>query len=86
MANKNRTVFYTGVAGDLQKRVFQHKEKVVPGFTSRYNADELVYYEEFLDAYNAITREKQIKGGSRKDKHNLITGFNPELRDLSGEL
>jgi putative endonuclease len=77
MTNKRHTVLYTGVTNDLEKRTFQHKEKLIGGFTERYNLDNLVYYEEFSDAYSAISQEKQIKGGSRKKKIGLINNLNP---------
>jgi putative endonuclease len=86
MTNKNNTVLYTGVTSDLKRRVFQHKSKQIAGFTSRYNINKLVYYEIYDDVYNAISREKQIKGGSRKRKEELITGMNPGWRDLYTEL
>jgi len=70
----------------LRKRVYEHKNKVVPGFTSIYKLNKLVYFEVFGDIYNAIEREKQIKGGSRQDKINLINSFNPEWNDLYNEL
>jgi putative endonuclease len=86
MTNKNNTVIYTGVTSDLKKRVYEHKLKFVKGFTRRYNIDKLVYYEIFNDPYNTISREKQIKGGSRQKKIDLINGMNIEWKDLSGEL
>jgi putative endonuclease len=86
MTNKGNTVLYTGVTNDLARRVFEHKEKVVPSFTSRYNINKLVYYEVFGDPYSAITREKQIKGGSRKKKIVLIESMNRDWKDLSDEL
>ncbi len=82
MTNKSNTVAYTGVTSDLLKRVWQHREKLADGFAKRYNCDKLVYYEQFEDMESAILREKQIKGGSRKKKDQLIDGFNPEWRDL----
>ena len=82
MTNKYNTVLYTGVTGDLQKRVFEHKEKLVPGFASYYNVTKLVYYEVSEDAYSAVTREKQIKGGSRQKKIDAINQVNPEWEDL----
>ena len=86
MTNSRHTVLYTGVTGDLAKRAWEHKEKVVEGFTRRYNASKLVYYEVCNDALAAIAQEKQIKGGSRRKKLDLINNFNPEWRDLGGEL
>ena len=82
MTNKNDTVLYTGVTSDLKKRVFQHKEKVVKGFTAKYNCTKLVYYEIFSDMENAIFREKQIKSGSRRKKIELIDTMNEKWLDL----
>lgn len=86
MANKWNTVLYTGVTNDLIKRVYQHKEKMVSGFTKKYNIDRLVYYELFDNVENAISREKQIKAGSRNKKNKLIVSINPEWKDLYEEL
>ncbi len=66
MTNKVNTVLYTGFTNDLVRRVYEHKEKIIEGFTKKYNINKLVYYEIFSDARNAIIREKQIKAGSRK--------------------
>lgn len=82
MTNNGNTVIYTGVTSDLQKRVYQHKEKLVEGFTERYNINKLVYFEQFDNIVSAIEKEKQIKGGSRQDKINLIKSANPEFKDL----
>ena len=82
MTNKANRVLYTGVTSNLFKRVTQHKDKVAPGFTSTYNVTKLVYYEEFESMEDAIAREKQLKGGSRKKKIDLINKMNPEWRDL----
>jgi putative endonuclease len=68
MTNPTHTVLYTGMTNDLRKRVFQHREKLVPGFTGRYNVNKLVFYEVTPDVRSAIAREKQIKGGSRPKK------------------
>lgn len=86
MTNKNNTVLYTGVTNNLQKRVYQHKEKLVDGFTKKYNINKLVYYEVFGDIYGAISREKQIKAGSRQKKIILINSINKEWKDLYDEL
>ena len=86
LTNKANTVIYTGVTRDLQKRVYEHKQDLVKGFTSKYNVHKLVYYEAFDNIIDAITREKQIKGGSRKKKEDLISNFNPGFRDLYEEL
>jgi putative endonuclease len=82
MTNRNNTTLYTGITNDLKRRVYEHKEKIVGGFTKRYNINKLVYYEMFEDAENAILREKQIKGGSRQRKIDLIKGLNEEWQDL----
>jgi putative endonuclease len=82
MTNKNNTVLYTGVTNDLKKRVYQHRQKMVEGFTKKYNVNKLVYYQTAQDAAAAISREKQIKAGSRAKKIELITGLNPEWNDL----
>ena len=86
MTNKANTVIYTGVTSDLQKRIYEHKQKLVGGFTKKYNVNKLVYYEVFDDIESAIVREKQIKGGSRKKKIDLIRNMNPRFRDLYNEL
>ena len=82
MTNKSRTL-YTGVTNDLERRVYEHKHKLVPGFTSKYNITQLVYYEETDDVNIAIAREKQIKGWLRAKKIALIESINPEWKDLS---
>jgi len=86
ITNKTHRVLYTGVTSDLRKRVYQHKEGSVPGFTRKYNVKELVYFEVFDDIRDAIAREKQIKKGSRQKKIDLINTMNPEWRDLSEEI
>jgi putative endonuclease len=83
MTNKGNSVLYTGVTNDLERRVYQHKNKRVEGFTSKYKISKLVYYEEFDDSYNAISREKQIKAGPRKKKIELIEAVNGKWKDLS---
>ena len=83
MTNKNNSVIYTGVTDDLSRRVYQHKDKLIKGFTSKYNVIKLVYYEEYEYIYNAIAREKQIKGGSRQKKIELIESINKEWEDLA---
>ena len=82
MSNKNNTCLYTGVTNDLKRRVYEHRNKLVEGFTKKYNITKLVYYEICDDPYNAISREKQIKKGSRKKKDDLITTMNSEWNDL----
>jgi putative endonuclease len=86
ITNKNNTVLYTGVTNNLVKRIFEHRNKLADGFSKRYNLEKLVYYEIYDDPYNAICREKQIKGGSRKKKVQLISDFNPDWIDLYDSL
>jgi len=86
MTNKKNTVLYTGITSDLKKRVYEHKQKLASGFTSKYNINKLVYFEVFEDSYNAISREKQIKGGSRNKKIGLIDSINKEWKDLFDDL
>ena len=86
MTNELNRVLYTGVTSDLKKRVYEHKLKLREGFTKKYKVDKLVYYEMFDDIYNAITREKQIKGGSRQKKIDLIVSLNPGWKDLYNDL
>lgn len=86
LTNERHTVLYTGVTGDLKKRVWEHAEKTKPGFTQRYDVTKLVYYEVTEDARAAIVREKQIKAGSRAKKVKLITAANPRWADLAGDL
>ena len=86
MTNKNQTTLYTGMTSDLKKRVWEHKNNVVKGFTYRYNLHYLVFYECSGTLDEALARENQIKGGSRKKKIDLINSMNPDWRDLSDEL
>ena len=76
---------YTGMTNDLTKRVFEHKNKLLPGFTAKYNITRLVYFEETNDVHAAIAREKQIKGWLRKKKLALISSANPQWEDLSAD-
>ena len=82
LSNKSRTVLYTGVTNDLTRRVYEHRNNLIKGFTSKYNIKDLLYYEIFRDINLAIEREKQIKGGSRKKKLELIKSVNKEMEDL----
>lgn len=84
MTNASRTL-YTGVTSNLERRVFEHQHKLVPGFTSRYNITRLVYVETFPDPRSAIAREKQIKGWRRDKKVAVIESTNPDWLDLSAE-
>lgn len=83
MTNYSETSLYIGVTSNLQKRVWEHKNKVVNGFTEKYNVDKLVYYETTDSIESAIKREKQLKNWHRQWKINLIKEMNPEFRDLS---
>ncbi len=83
MTNKGNTVLYTGVTNDLEERVYEHKKKIIKGFTSKYNINKLVYYEEFDYIDDAIAREKQLKNWHRQWKINLINESNPDWKDLS---
>jgi putative endonuclease len=82
MTNRSRTI-YTGVTNNLIRRVYEHKQKLITGFTEKYNIDRLVYYEETSGVEAAIAREKQIKGWLREKKIILIESMNPEWQDLS---
>ena len=86
MASRRNGTLYAGVTSDLVQRVWQHRESVIPGFTARYDCKMLVWYELNDDMTAAITREKQIKGGSRKKKLALIEAMNPSWRDLYDDL
>ncbi|MDH4330925.1 MAG: GIY-YIG nuclease family protein [Candidatus Moranbacteria bacterium] len=81
--NQRNTVLYTGVSSNLQGRMWQHKNKIIKGFTSRYNIDKLVAYEVFDNPRDAIAAEKKIKGWTRKKKIDFINKSNPEFKDLS---
>ena len=85
MTNKRNNVLYTGVTNDLERRVYEHKSKLIKGSTSKYNLNKLVYYEQFESIKEAIQREKQIKGGSRQKKINLIKKDNPTFGDLAAD-
>jgi len=85
MTNKRNTVLYTGVTNNLERRVYEHKNKLVEGFTEKYNVDKLAYFETSNDSISAIEREKQIKAGSRSKKIILIEKMNPEWKDLANE-
>ena len=80
--NRSNTVLYTGVTNDLLRRAYEHRNKLVKGFTSKYNVTKLIYWEAFDSPLEAIAREKQIKAGSRKKKLNLIRKKNPDFKDL----
>ena len=84
MTNRTRTL-YTGVTNNLERRVYEHKHKITPGFTSKYNIDQLVYYEETNSIHVAIAREKEIKSWYRRKKIDLIESKNPTWKDLSDD-
>jgi putative endonuclease len=86
MMSLNNRVIYFGVTNNLIRRVFEHKNKTTESFTQRYNVVKLVYFEIADTPQSVINREKQIKGGSRKKKLELIKDFNPDLKDLYAEL
>mgnify|MGYP000962902551 FL=1 len=85
ITNWNNKVLYTGVTNDLVRRVHEHREKKIPGFTSRYNLHKLVFFESSTDVNAAIAREKEIKGWIRRKKNALIKTINPEWNDLAIE-
>jgi putative endonuclease len=82
VASKRNGTLYTGVTSNLARRIWEHREGLFPGFTRKYGCKLLVWYEIHETMPNAIAREKQIKGGSRKDKLALIEALNPAWRDL----
>ena len=83
LTNKHNTTVYTGVTNNLERRLYEHKNKLVDGFTKRYNLDKLVYFDTTTDVQSAIAREKEIKGWTRAKKNHLINSINPEWKDLS---
>ena len=82
----NNKVLYTGVTNNIERRMYEHKNKLNNGFTKKYNIHKLVYFEETDDIVTAIEREKQIKGWLRVKKNNLVESVNPNWHDLSNEL
>jgi len=85
LANRRKTVLYTGMCNDLRRRIWEHKHGVFPGFTKKYNCDQLVHFEEFDEVVDTIRREKQIKGWTRAKKDALVATGNPEWRDLAAD-
>ena len=85
LSNKYDNVLYIGMTNDLTRRVSEHKQKVVKGFTAKYNCNKLVWFEEHSDSDEALTREKQLKNWKRDWKNQLIEKENPDWRDLSEE-
>ena len=86
LTNTHNTTLYVGVTSNLAQRVFQHKNKLVEGFTKKYNLHKLVYFEQTLDVQSAIAREKQLKAGSRKKKVALIEKTNALWEDLYSDI
>lgn len=86
LTNFKNTVLYTGITNDLVRRVYEHKQKVIAGFTQKYNVDKLVYFEILQDPENAIKREKTIKNLLRSKKIDLIKIKNPEFKDLYSQI
>ena len=84
LASRSR-VLYIGITNDLQRRVYEHQHKLIPGFTSKYNVNRLVYFETTTDVRAAIAREKEIKAWRREKKAKLIEAINPQWKDLSEE-
>ena len=82
LTNKENGTLYTGITNELVRRVYEHKNKLIDGFTKKYSLDKLVYYEQYSSPSDAILREKQIKAGSRKKKLDLINNFNNSWKDL----
>jgi len=82
LTNKNNMVLYTGMTNDLKRRINEHRQKLVKGFTSKYNVNKLVYFEYTANIESAILREKQIKKGSRAKKVALVNQMNPLWNDL----
>ena len=86
LTNNYHTALYIGVTNSFARRTFEHKEKLTKGFSKKYNLTKLVYYELFSDITLAIAREKQLKGGSRHKKLDLINKFNPDWEDLYNKI
>jgi len=80
--NYANTVLYTGVTNDIERRIYEHKNKLAPGFTNKYNIKKLIYFQEFSDINEAIAAEKKIKGWTRQKKLDLIKKDNPDFKDL----
>lgn len=86
LTNFTNTVLYAGITNDLKRRVYEHKNHLIDGFTDKYNCNRLVWYESTADVKSAILREKQIKKWKREFKENIINKFNPEWKDLYDSL
>ncbi|MFA6426134.1 MAG: GIY-YIG nuclease family protein, partial [Phycisphaerae bacterium] len=81
----NNKVMYIGMTNNLERRIYEHKNKIIDGFSKKYNLCKLVYFEHTNDVNAAIAREKEIKKWRREKKNNLVIAVNPEWKDLSGE-
>lgn len=86
LGNKSNSVLYTGVTNNLDRRIKEHRLKLIPGFTARYNLTKLLYYSRFTDVNEALLWEKRIKGWLREKKEVLITAENPTWKDLAEKL
>ena len=86
LTNWNQRVMYVGVTSDLKRRIHEHQNKLVKGFTAKYNVNKLVYYEQTNDVITALAREKEIKRWRREKKNNLVLSINPGWSDLSSQL
>jgi putative endonuclease len=86
LSSKKNGTLYIGVTGNLPRRIFEHKESLIPGFTQKYGVSKLMYFEEYTDIRDAITREKQMKKWNRAWKIRLIEKMNPDWNDLFNEL
>lgn len=86
LTNRRHTVLYIGCTSELAIRTWKHKTGYYDGFTKRYNVNKLIYFEEHSSAYEAITREKQLKGWTRKKKETLINELNPDWKDLYSKI
>ena len=85
LTNQSNTTLYIGVTNDIYRRANEHNDKVVEGFTEKYNINKLIYVEEYSSIKDAIAREKQLKGWTRNKKENLINSLNPQWEDLLRE-
>ena len=85
LTNWNNKVMYIGMTNDLEHRIYEHKNKLLEGFTKKYNVTKLVYFEHTSDVNSAIAREKELKKWRREKKNNLVISLNPEWKDLSEE-
>jgi len=85
LASRKNQVFYIGITNNLERRLYEHRNGLIPGFTEKYKTHELVYFEETPNVSDALTREKQLKAWRRKWKIDLVKTLNPSMKDLSEE-